>query len=671
MANTYDKKVILDNLKIDDVLREHNIKLTPSGKGQVKCSIRNGDTQASCSVNLDKGVFQDFGSGVGGTVINLVAFLDLGIDHKLNNEQFRDVCTFIGDKYGFEPASRSYGTTDKGVIEEWKAPDKYVYDKLGLVSDSAIANLIDLRTMSASEASKQFEQYKTMPLAEFAKNYKSLYIELLYKKAIPSIYASKCQYQFAILRLANEYSNGQSYNETLKKKAEKLYADHIALYNAFEKVIPYEIKTYGDKVSKDYSIDPYQFNVYKVEDELKHCIEGKYQNKSGKVNDYMMQFGNVPYKVLKYRATEDNPVMYINTKMFNFDEVMGLRKKMSRRKNKYNFAAISNGRDKVFKVCALKSDMEQLCTDFGVSYMTAQTNPNVFNHPTAQNVTEQSDFGYFFKCFCFQNGKSVQDVANDLGVDGRRISEVTKYNVSNEPKKQELLQRLKDYTGYAERNVQSLGVANYNNTYRRFTDLSPQEQDVIVNKYFNRATNTDKLTGAKIMQKPQIKDYLIQQNQKFVYDANLSRVSDNQLRTAGQRTALLVETLPYNEIARLSDYAPSGTRVPYTITIFNNDAATQRLVKALKENNVSFSFWQQGTVYKLHLVKQKECILDFMKASVKAQFPFLDKEGKIQEGLHKMQESVREALKKDGEEYPNPYVNQSANDNAQVGGQKM
>ena len=320
----------------------------------------------------------------------------------------------------------------------------------------------------------------------------------------------------------------------------------------------------------------------------------------------------------------------------------------------------NGGYNKPFKLCVLASDLKALCKDLNLEYNEVETNAKVYSHKSGKNTTNRSEFGLFFQREIYINqGKTAKDVAADLNVDARRISECLKATVPKEPAKQELLERLKEYSGWTDKFVQSYGNRSANGeSVRLFSDLTPKEKEIIVYKAYNSAKNKN-AQGDKIYSVDYLYRLYNAHNQMYGYTENLTRVSLNTLRDANNKRQLLVETKPYRDIVGLSN--AEGKSNAFTVTIFRNDAATARLIDTLKGDDVLFSFWKSGeNTYQLHIVNSSDELSKFYKASVKAQFPFLNRKGEIQEGLKKAQDSQRAVLKEMGESYPSPYETANA-----------
>lgn len=183
MKGFYNLDDIL-SISIRDVCNYLGVPVEQHG-GSCFCKLRDEKT-ASCRLYLDNSdghdSFYDFGSHVGGSVINFVE-QRLGCDWQGAVEELARV-------FSIEPINNSdyFNRNELTDLE---------YKKIGVYGDLATKNFeFDLERFSLESVQKYSEKY-AMPVNQLRKDYPSKYAhDIIKKRAIPFVYSLRNKYYF-------------------------------------------------------------------------------------------------------------------------------------------------------------------------------------------------------------------------------------------------------------------------------------------------------------------------------------------------------------------------------------------------------------------------------------------------------------------------------------------
>lgn len=189
----------LKAIPLYDVARKYNISLTKKN-GRYWGKLRDESTP-SFSINIEKNLWYDFGSGKGGSSIDLVAAIE-GISSK-------DAINRLAELFNI----------DKKVTHGWSPLTESQYQEIGIVSSLATLNFnYDLRVHTPQQLARWNSKY-AVPLTELAENYPDEYNYLVNKIAGNHIKELRDLY-FYKLRLALYHSNDTDKFELYKTWAE-------------------------------------------------------------------------------------------------------------------------------------------------------------------------------------------------------------------------------------------------------------------------------------------------------------------------------------------------------------------------------------------------------------------------------------------------------------------
>lgn len=176
----------IQSIPILDVCSYFGVPVQKNG-GSAFCKLREERT-ASCKLYLNNAdgydSFYDFGSHVGGGVINFVAQC-LGCDWQSAIEE-------LARAFSIEPVNNSEYLNRNELTD-------LEYKKIGVYGDLATKNFeFDLEKYPLESVQKYSEKY-AMPVNQLRKDYPTKYAqEILKKKAIPYVYGLRNQYYFTL-----------------------------------------------------------------------------------------------------------------------------------------------------------------------------------------------------------------------------------------------------------------------------------------------------------------------------------------------------------------------------------------------------------------------------------------------------------------------------------------
>lgn len=169
----------LDEIKaipLEDIASKYGIQLKKKGN-RLWGKLRENEKTSSFSINLEKNLWYDFGSGEGGSGIDLVAKLDglsptdainkLAVEHGLESEQTNN---------------------------EWVPLTDRQYRKIGIQPERATLNFqFDLNKQTVEELTRWSDKYG-VPVKELAAKHPKVYNKMLEKIALGEINELKGKY---------------------------------------------------------------------------------------------------------------------------------------------------------------------------------------------------------------------------------------------------------------------------------------------------------------------------------------------------------------------------------------------------------------------------------------------------------------------------------------------
>lgn len=189
----------INSIPCETVARDYGIELTKKGRN-LWGKIRNEKT-SSFSINTEKNYWKDFGSGEGGTVINLVSELE-GIS--------------IGE--AIYKIAKSYGI-EKENVDSWKSLTDNQFKELGIQPEMATINFkFDLNKQSIEEVEKWSNKYG-MPIRNLADKHPIFYNKMIEKIGVKTIKEERNH----CYKLINEYA--EATNKEVKDVLESFLED--------------------------------------------------------------------------------------------------------------------------------------------------------------------------------------------------------------------------------------------------------------------------------------------------------------------------------------------------------------------------------------------------------------------------------------------------------------
>lgn len=171
----YDLKA-LKSIPIKSILESRGIEISKENKKDLWFKLR-GEKTASCHVDLDKNLWHDFGSGKGGSVIDLVAEVD--------NISPKEAINKLAEEYGHK----------KDVIKGWTPLTNSQYAEIGVQAERATLNFdFNLDKHTPEQLEKWSNKYG-MHVKELAIKYPDIYNKLIEKKALEVINPLKQAYE--------------------------------------------------------------------------------------------------------------------------------------------------------------------------------------------------------------------------------------------------------------------------------------------------------------------------------------------------------------------------------------------------------------------------------------------------------------------------------------------
>lgn len=593
--NTYNFDEILRSVSIEDVLNHYGIELKGSGNTRT-CKLRN-ESCASCQVRLDQNTFADFGLNANGNVFNLVGYLEYGIvssnENKLSTEDSFKISTFIGDTFGVNPAS--YTRDENG----WFTLSENQYKQIGLYGDSAIKNLVDFRYQTIDEVNDLEQKYGALSMKDLAQSNKEIYIGIIEKRSLPFLFNKKKEYLLTVRSLAKAQLDGDNNKiEELTESAEKLYKEYSTRYQTLKRAVPPLTDLEKQQMGKEYAVNTRPYNVYPVDEAVKRYSNGKES----------VQFGNISNQNLKRicKARHEN-IVYIECSKEQTRLLAAVNPQ-------FRYTVFDNGLANQDKVVVSEKDL-QACLKL-LKKNGQVMSPEVAKISASKN--NLSEFGIWFEHYVIKKGVSKTAIAQSLGVDVRRLSEVMKANAKLSETQQNILEALKAKLGYRDYQAHSYTyAADSNNEYSRFTELLPEQKNEVINRLFNSPSNKTQQTfdGYKYS-KEQIAEKLSSKyyNTNYVYDKKtLKQYNINQIKDTTQKRA--PHSRSYADIKALSLV---GKKNPYIVNNLSGSENLMNMFDDMKHADFPFYAMQDNKGKYMVAIIQNETNLDkFLEFSIK------------------------------------------------------
>lgn len=163
-------------ISLRDVAEKHGIKLEQKGD-RLWGKLRHDDKTASFSINIKANLWYDFGSGQGGSVIDLVAELE-GITSK-------EAISRLAVEYGLV----------KENTKEWRPLTDSQYREIGIQPERATMNFdFDLNRQPLEYVERVSRKYG-MPVGKLAAEHPGVYNKLILKIALGNVHDMRGDYR--------------------------------------------------------------------------------------------------------------------------------------------------------------------------------------------------------------------------------------------------------------------------------------------------------------------------------------------------------------------------------------------------------------------------------------------------------------------------------------------
>lgn len=177
----YDLKEI-KAIPCGEVARKYGMHLKEKGN-RLWGRLRDGEKTASFSINLKDNLWYDFGSGRGGSVIDLVAELE-GISSK-------EAINRLAEEYGFK-------NENSQAVNGWRSLTDNQYREIGIQPEVATMNFgFDLNKHTIEQLQRWSSKY-CMSVKELAEAYPKVYNQMLDKISLEQINVLRDAYQTRI-----------------------------------------------------------------------------------------------------------------------------------------------------------------------------------------------------------------------------------------------------------------------------------------------------------------------------------------------------------------------------------------------------------------------------------------------------------------------------------------
>lgn len=220
----YDLKEI-KSISCADVAKKYGIELTRK-HNRLWGKLRDEKT-ASFSINLEKNLWYDFGSGKGGSVIDLVAEIE-GISPT-------DAINKLAQEYGFE----------KEKTQGWRPLTDKQYRELGIQPERATMNFgFDLNKHTVEQLERWSKKYG-IPVKDLAEKYPSVYNKMVKKIALETINVLRDTY-YSRLKMLQDTKNNEITKGFLKEMAKENAIEINTKVDLLNKALKYSKTNYND-----------------------------------------------------------------------------------------------------------------------------------------------------------------------------------------------------------------------------------------------------------------------------------------------------------------------------------------------------------------------------------------------------------------------------------------
>lgn len=375
-------------------------------------------------------------------------------------------------------------------------------------------------------------------MQQLARTDRRAYVNFIRFKSIPYVYEMKKFYLQAIADLAECKPNTTEYL-MVRARAEENEKEYKRIYNILKKA-----------VTKD-EVAVAKYNINSVDTDLQNYRDGKLS----------VECGIVPYIDMKSKAKALNSVLV---------KLENLSKKDIELLNNEGINYSAFARQGKYNVVVEKSDAERTYIALGKTNALAS-----FRQAQYSNTLGFTEFGVWAKNKMTESGIKESQMAQKLGVANQRLSDALRGKNTN------VEEALKKELGYVEpkqvlTEVITPEQLNSQNGKRKFTQLSPEEQDRLITSRYNHPKN--RMTedpNKRYYTKEQLRETYLRNNNKWLYDSELK--SERIVPKVSK-----VGTMDYKEVVATSADVPF-----YTNKI---DAKTaEPIIKIMNENNIPYS----------------------------------------------------------------------------------
>ena len=486
------------------------------------CRIRSDDNHPSCHINLNKNSWFDHGIQLGGGPIQVVQYFE--------NCSNYDAIQILAEMFDVPAMKNETGET---VLTDAQ------FAQIGIQADMVTKNIDwDFEHFTMEQATKLRDRYKDMSMQQLARTDRRAYVNFIRFKSIPYVYEMKKFYLQAIADLAECKPNTTEYL-MVRARAEENEKEYKRIYNILKKA-----------VTKD-EVAVAKYNINSVDTDLQNYRDGKLS----------VECGIVPYIDMKSKAKALNSVLV---------KLENLSKKDIELLNNEGINYSAFARQGKYNVVVEKSDAERTYIALGKTNALAS-----FRQAQYSNTLGFTEFGVWAKNKMTESGIKESQMAQKLGVANQRLSDALRGKNTN------VEEALKKELGYVEpkqvlTEVITPEQLNSQNGKRKFTQLSPEEQDMLITSRYNHPKN--RMTedpNKRYYTKEQLRETYLRNNNKWLYDSELK--SERIVPKVSK-----VGTMDYKEVVATSADVPF-----YTNKI---DAKTaEPIIKIMNENNIPYS----------------------------------------------------------------------------------
>lgn len=486
------------------------------------CRIRSDDNHPSCHINLNKNSWFDHGIQLGGGPIQVVQYFE--------NCSNYDAIQILAEMFDVPAMKNETGET---VLTDAQ------FAQIGIQADMVTKNIDwDFEHFTMEQATKLRDRYKDMSMQQLARTDRRAYVNFIRFKSIPYVYEMKKFYLQAIADLAECKPNTTEYL-MVRARAEENEKEYKRIYNILKKA-----------VTKD-EVAVAKYNINSVDTDLQNYRDGKLS----------VECGIVPYIDMKSKAKALNSVLV---------KLENLSKKDIELLNNEGINYSAFARQGKYNVVVEKSDAERTYIALGKTNALAS-----FRQAQYSNTLGFTEFGVWAKNKMTESCIKESQMAQKLGVANQRLSDALRGKNKN------VEEALKKELGYVEpkqvlTEVITPEQLNSQNGKRKFTQLSPEEQDRLITSRYNHPKN--RMTedpNKRYYTKEQLRETYLRNNNKWLYDSELK--SERIVPKVSK-----VGTMDYKEVVATSADVPF-----YTNKI---DAKTaEPIIKIMNENNIPYS----------------------------------------------------------------------------------